>query len=72
MHTYQHTAFTVLDKCDILYVGHKSNDGIGLGRRRRLIWISLLHNVVKRVLNRIVHSVVISVVQTLTEFERIG
>jgi hypothetical protein len=61
MHTYEHTAFTVLDRYDILYGGHKSNAGVGLGRRRRfrasasiftLIWISLFHNVVKRESNR--------------------
>jgi hypothetical protein len=53
---FQHTDFTVLDRCDILYVGHKSDAGVGSGRRRqifRLIWISLLHYVVvKRVRNR--------------------
>jgi hypothetical protein len=55
MPTNQHTAFTLLDIYDILYGGHKSNAGVGSGRRRRffsLTWISLLHNVVKRVRNR--------------------
>jgi hypothetical protein len=33
MRTYQHTAFTVLDRYDIFYGGHKSDAGVGLGRR---------------------------------------
>jgi hypothetical protein len=37
MRTYQHTAFTVLDKHDILYGGHKSDAGVGSGRRRRFL-----------------------------------
>jgi hypothetical protein len=36
MRTYQYTTFTVLDRCDILYAGQKSD----------------LHNVLKRVSNR--------------------
>jgi hypothetical protein len=30
MRTYQHTAFTVLDRYDILYGGHKSDTGVGI------------------------------------------
>jgi len=56
LRAYQHIAFTVLDRYDMLFGGHKSDAGVGLGRRClffRLIWISLLHNVVKCVRNRI-------------------
>jgi hypothetical protein len=35
--TYQHTAFTVLDRYDILYGGHESDAAGGSGRRRRLL-----------------------------------
>jgi hypothetical protein len=54
MRTYQHNAFTVLDRNDILYGGHKSDAGVGSVRRRRFldVWISLLRNVVKRVRKR--------------------
>jgi hypothetical protein len=37
MHTYQYTAYTVLDKYDILYAGQKSDAGVGSGRRRRFL-----------------------------------
>jgi hypothetical protein len=37
----------------------------------KLIWISLLHNVVKRVRKELRDSVVLSAVQTVMEFERI-
>jgi hypothetical protein len=37
MSTYQHTAFTVPDRYDILYGGHKSDAGVGSGRRRRFL-----------------------------------
>jgi hypothetical protein len=33
MRTYQHIAFTVLDTYDIFYGGHKSDAGVGSGRR---------------------------------------
>jgi hypothetical protein len=34
MGTYQHTAFTILDRYDVLYGGHKSDAGVVSGRRR--------------------------------------
>jgi len=34
--TYQHTAFTVLDRYGILYAGHKSEASVGSGRRHRI------------------------------------
>jgi hypothetical protein len=37
MRTYQYTAFTVLDRYDIFYGGHKSDAGVGSGRRRRFL-----------------------------------
>jgi hypothetical protein len=37
MRTYQHTAFNVLDRYDIMYGGHKSDAGVGSGRRRRFL-----------------------------------
>jgi hypothetical protein len=37
MRTYQHTAFTVLDRYDILYGGQKRDAGVGSGRRRRFL-----------------------------------
>jgi hypothetical protein len=37
MRSCQHTVFTVLDRYDILYSGHKSDAGVGSGRRRRFL-----------------------------------
>jgi hypothetical protein len=37
MRTYQDIAFTVLDRYDILYVGLKSDAGVGSGRRHRFL-----------------------------------
>jgi hypothetical protein len=37
MRTYQHTAFAVLDRYDVLYDGHKSDADVGSGRRRRFL-----------------------------------
>jgi len=37
MRTYQNTAFTVLDTYDIFYRGHKSDNGVGSGRRCRFL-----------------------------------
>jgi len=35
MRSYQLTAFTLLDKCNIFYGGHKSGSGVGSKRWRR-------------------------------------
>jgi hypothetical protein len=37
MRTYQHTAFTILVGYDILNGEHKSDAGVGSGRRRRFV-----------------------------------
>jgi hypothetical protein len=37
MRIYQHIAFAVFDKYDIFYGGHKSDAGVGSGRRRRFL-----------------------------------
>jgi len=38
MRTYQHTVYAaLLDRYDILQGGHKSDDGVGLGRRGRVL-----------------------------------
>jgi hypothetical protein len=37
MRTYQYTAFIVLDIYDTLYAIHKSDAGVGSGRRRRFL-----------------------------------
>jgi hypothetical protein len=37
MRTYQYTTFTVLDRYDTLYAVHKSDAGVGSGRRRRFL-----------------------------------
>jgi hypothetical protein len=37
MRTYQRAAFAVLDRYDVFYGGHKSNAGVGSGRRRRML-----------------------------------
>jgi hypothetical protein len=37
MLTYQHTAFTVFDTYEILYVGHETDASVGSGRRRRFL-----------------------------------
>jgi hypothetical protein len=39
MRTYQHTAFIVLDRYDILRGGHKSDAGVGSERRRRFLYL---------------------------------
>jgi hypothetical protein len=68
MCTYQHTAFTVRDRYGILYAGHKSDVGVGSGRRRRFLgsygfrFSTTLPNVFLKELS---DSVVFSVVQTL-------
>jgi hypothetical protein len=68
MRTHRHTAFTVLDRYDILYDGHKSDDGVGSGRRRRrLDWYRFrfsipFWNVIETALR---DSVVFSVAQTV-------
>jgi hypothetical protein len=38
----------------------------------RFIWISLLHNVVKRIRNRTARFRCVSVAETVMEFEKIG
>jgi len=48
MRNYQHTAFPVLDRYDIFTVATKATPASIF----RLIWIWLLHSVVKRVRNR--------------------
>jgi hypothetical protein len=37
MRTYQETACTDIDIFDILYAGHKTDLGVGLGHRRRFL-----------------------------------
>jgi len=37
MRTYQNTAFTVLDRYDILYAGYESDASVGSGRRNRFL-----------------------------------
>jgi hypothetical protein len=37
MRTYQQTAWTDLDTYDVLYGGHKTDAGVGLGSRRRFL-----------------------------------
>jgi hypothetical protein len=54
MRTYQYTAFTVVDRYDTLYAVHKSDAGVGVDFK--LIWIWLLHNVLKRVRKRTARS----------------
>jgi hypothetical protein len=71
MRTNQRTAFTVLDTNYILYGGHKSDPGVGSGRRRRFFdWYGFrfstaLWNVFVIELR---DSVVFSVVQKFMEF----
>jgi hypothetical protein len=75
MRTYQHTASTLLERCDILDGRHKSDAGVGSGRRRRFwdlcgfrfpttFWNGFLID--------LRDSVVFSVVQSIMELERIG
>jgi hypothetical protein len=35
MRSYQHTTFAVLDRYDTLFGAHKTDAGVGSGRRRR-------------------------------------
>jgi hypothetical protein len=75
MRTYQHTALAVLDRYDILYGGHKSDAGVGSGRRRRFLdWCGFrfsttLWNVFEIELR---DSVVFSVVKTVKVFKELG
>jgi hypothetical protein len=75
MRTYQNTAFAVHDRYDMFYGGHKSDAGVGPGRRRRFLdlygfrFSTTLWNVFVIQLR---DSFVFSVVQTVMEFERIG
>jgi hypothetical protein len=54
MGTSQHIAFTVLDGYDVLNIGEKPTPASVQVSALifRLLWISLLHDVVKRVRNR--------------------
>jgi hypothetical protein len=75
MRNYQHTAFTLFDRYDILYDGYKSDAGVGLGRRRRFSdcygfrFSTTVWNVF---IIELRDAVVLSVVQAVMEFERIG
>jgi hypothetical protein len=75
MHSYQHTAFTVLERYDILFGEQKSDTGVGSGRRRRFLdsygfrFSTMLWNVLVIELR---DSIVFAVVQTVMEFEGIG
>jgi hypothetical protein len=74
MHTYQHTAFTVLDRYYILYAAHKSDAGVGLGRRCRFLdWYGFRFSTTlwKMFIPELRDSVLFSVVQTVMEFKRI-
>jgi hypothetical protein len=75
MRTYQHTAFTVLDRYDTFYGGHKSDAGVGSGRRRRILDSYGFHfskTLWKVFITEPRDSVVFSAVQTVIEFEGIG
>jgi hypothetical protein len=68
MSTYQHTAFTVLDRYNILYAGHKSDAGVVSGRLRRFLdWYGFRFSTTLWIVFVIeLHdSVVFSVVQTV-------
>jgi hypothetical protein len=75
MRKYQHNAFTVLDRYDILNGRHKSDAGVGSGRRRRFLdlygfrFFTTMRTVFVTELR---DPVVFSVVQTVMEFERSG
>jgi hypothetical protein len=74
MRKYQHTAVAVLDKYDILYGGHKSDAGVGSGRRRRFLdWYGFRFSTALWIvfLIELRDSIVLSVVQTFMKFERI-
>jgi hypothetical protein len=74
MRTYQDTAFTILDRYDILYSGHKSDAGVGSGRRRFLDSYGFRFSTTfcNMFVIELRDSVVFSVVQTVMEFEIIG
>jgi hypothetical protein len=68
MRTYQHTAFTVLDKYDIMIAGHESDAGVGSGRRRRFLdWCEFRFSATLSVvfLIELRDYIVFSVVQTI-------
>jgi hypothetical protein len=68
MRTYQHIAFTVLDRYDILYGGHKSDAGVASGRRRRfldLCGLSFFTTFCNEFVIDLRDTVVFSVVQTV-------
>jgi hypothetical protein len=68
MRTYQHTAFIVFDRYDILYGGQKSDAGVGSGRRRRFLywyWFRFSTTLWKVFVIEVRDSVVFSVIQTV-------
>jgi hypothetical protein len=75
MRTYQHTANIVLDRYDILNGRHKSDAGVGSGRRRRFLdsygfrFTTTLWNVF---VIELCDYILFQVVQTGMEFEAIG
>jgi hypothetical protein len=70
MRTCQHIVITLLERCDKMFVGHKSD--AASASIFRLIWLSLLHNVVKRVRNKTARFRCVFVSTEVMEFERIG
>jgi hypothetical protein len=68
MRTYQQTVCTDLDTYDILYAGHKTDAGVGLGRRRRFLdscWFPFSTSFWIIFLTELRDSVVFSIVQAI-------
>jgi hypothetical protein len=75
MRTFEHTAFAVLDRYDILYGGQENDAGVATGRRRRFLdscrfrSSTTLRNVFVIEMR---DSVSFSVILTVMEFETVG
>jgi hypothetical protein len=75
MRPYQHTAFTVLDRYDILFAGYKSDAGVGSGRRRRFLdcdGFRFSTTFWNAFLIELRDSIVFSVVQKVMQFNYLG
>jgi hypothetical protein len=68
MRSYQQTVCTDLDTYDILYAGHKTDTGVGLGCQRRFLdscGFPLFSSYWNIFLTEMRYSIVFSVVQTI-------
>jgi hypothetical protein len=74
MRSYQHTAFAVFERYDVLYGTDETDTGVGLGRRRRFLYLyrfSFSTTFLIVLVMDLRDSFVFSLVPTVMVFERI-